>query len=239
MSHLPSERLAALVDEPPTAAELAHLAACAECVRERAIYRSLADLASAETARIGTPITTWESIVPALAADGIIDADPGNGRRFVHSARRRSRTTWTRAAAAIVLAASGAVIGRLSAGASILPANLSAARGRSSASASDTARFASVDDARAVQAQSYSRYQTATAYLAERDTARLVPDSPGAMRTRLAALDRANAVMGEALVEAPYDPVINGYYLTTQSQREATIRQLNTVMPASMRIHSY
>ena len=45
--------------------------------------------------------------------------------------------------------------------------------------------------------------------------------------------------MGEALNEAPYDPVINNYYLTTQGQREATIRQLNTVMPASMRIQSY
>jgi hypothetical protein len=33
--------------------------------------------------------------------------------------------------------------------------------------------------------------------------------------------------------------VINGYYLTTIGQREATIRQLNTVLPASMRITSY
>ena len=59
------------------------------------------------------------------------------------------------------------------------------------------------------------------------------------MRTRLAALDRARDVMGEALNEAPYDPVINGYYLTTLGQREATIRQLNTVLPASMRMTSY
>jgi len=33
MSHLSSERLAALADEAPTAAELAHLAGCAECAR--------------------------------------------------------------------------------------------------------------------------------------------------------------------------------------------------------------
>ena len=59
------------------------------------------------------------------------------------------------------------------------------------------------------------------------------------MRTRLAALDRARDVMGEALKTAPYDPVINGYYLTTLGQREATIRQLNTVLPASMRMTSY
>jgi hypothetical protein len=59
------------------------------------------------------------------------------------------------------------------------------------------------------------------------------------MRTRLAALDQAYRVMGHALDQAPYDPVINGYYLTTLGQREATIRQLNTVLPASMRITSY
>ena len=45
--------------------------------------------------------------------------------------------------------------------------------------------------------------------------------------------------MGEALNDAPYDPVINGYYLTTLGQREATLRQLNTVMPTGMRMTSY
>jgi hypothetical protein len=59
------------------------------------------------------------------------------------------------------------------------------------------------------------------------------------MRTRLAALDQANRVMGHALDDAPYDPVINGYYLTTLGQREATIRQLNTALPASMKMTSY
>ena len=34
------------------------------------------------------------------------------------------------------------------------------------------------------------------------------------MRTRLAALDRTRQVMGEALQDSPYDPVINGYYIT-------------------------
>jgi hypothetical protein len=39
--------------------------------------------------------------------------------------------------------------------------------------------------------------------------------------------------------EAPHDPVINGYYLTTIGQREATLRQLNTALPASLRLTSY
>jgi hypothetical protein len=59
------------------------------------------------------------------------------------------------------------------------------------------------------------------------------------MRTRLAALDRTRQVLGAALNDAPSDPVINGYYLTTLGQREATLRQLNTVAPASMRLTSY
>ena len=45
--------------------------------------------------------------------------------------------------------------------------------------------------------------------------------------------------MGQALSEAPYDPVINGYYLTTIGQREATLRQLNAVLPAGVQVNSY
>lgn len=98
--------------------------------------------------------------------------------------------------------------------------------------------FASIEDARAAQERSQLVYQTATAFIAERDTAN-APESVASMRARLAALDRARQVMGEALNKAPYDPVLNGYYLTTVGQREATLRQINTAMPASMRISSY
>ncbi len=59
------------------------------------------------------------------------------------------------------------------------------------------------------------------------------------MRTRLAALDRTQQVLNQALTEAPYDPVINGYYLTTVGQREATLRMINAAAPASMRIINY
>jgi hypothetical protein len=59
------------------------------------------------------------------------------------------------------------------------------------------------------------------------------------MRTRLAAIEQTQDVMGEALKKAPYDEVINGYYLSTLGQREATLRQLNAVMPASMKITRY
>jgi hypothetical protein len=99
--------------------------------------------------------------------------------------------------------------------------------------------FTSIDDARAAQQRSQLLYQSATAYLAQRDTSARAVESTASMRARLAALDQANQAMGAALSEAPYDPVINGYYLTTLGQREATLRQINTTMPASMRVNSY
>src|SRR4051794_40874474 len=99
MSHLPTERLAALVDETPTAAELAHLASCGECARERAAFQSVADLAGEEASRIGTPLTSWETLRPSLVADGIIDG--GNGLRF----RAQPRRPWLQVAAAALLVA--------------------------------------------------------------------------------------------------------------------------------------
>ena len=96
-----------------------------------------------------------------------------------------------------------------------------------------------MEDARVAQARSQVAVSNGDGVSrAERHRGHVI-DSPSAIRTRLAALDRARDVMGEALDAAPYDPVINGYYLTTLGQREATIRQLNTVLPASMRMTSY
>ena len=236
MSHLPTERLAALVDETPTADEAVHLAECAECARERAAYRSVADLATAESSRIGMPLTNWETLRPALVADGVIDT----GRGFEHRARPAHRA-WLQAAAAVLFAAGGVAGGRYSAGASVLP-NVKGGVTRAAASSSTTEpapTFASIEEARAAQERSQVMYQSATAFLAQRDTSTQGVESTASMRTRLAALDQANQVMGAALSEAPYDPVINGYYLTTLGQREATLRQINTTMPASMRVISY
>jgi hypothetical protein len=234
MSHLPTERLAALVDESPTPAELGHLAGCADCSRDRAVFQSMADLATAESARIGAPLTTWESLAPVLIADGVIDT--GRGLPFrKHSVRR----PWLQAAAAVLFVASGMMAGRYTAGASVLPMQASSTTPGAVASADSAPHFRTIDEARNAQAQAQLIYQASTAFLAEQDTSSHATDTPSAMRTRLAALDRARDVMGEALNDAPYDPVINGYYLTTLGQREATLRQLNTVLPASMRMTSY
>lgn len=233
MSHLPTERLAALVDEPPTAAELAHLTSCAECARERAAYHRLVELAAGSGASIGAPLTTWEALRPKLRDDRIIGAD--DTRR----PRRHVGRVWLQAAAAVLLISGGMVAGRITAGATPLPSTNRSPATMASVSADSTPHFRSIEEARSAQLQSQVLYQTATAFLAQRDTATHAAESPAAIRTRLAALDRTRQVLDEALDEAPYDPVINGYYLTTLGQREATIRQLNTVAAASMRITSY
>src|SRR5436305_13134320 len=117
MSHLPDERLAALNDEPPTSAELAHLASCERCARERAAYRSLHELATAEQTRIGAPLTTWEALAPALRADGVIDT----GEWRVARRPRRFTGVWSQAAAALLIALGGMAYGRYSAVGSVLP----------------------------------------------------------------------------------------------------------------------
>jgi hypothetical protein len=236
VSHLSAERLAALGDESPIATELAHLASCAECARERAVYQSLAGLSSAEFARLGVPLTSWESLAPALKADGVIDT--GRTLPLVH--RRHSSRPWLQVAAAVLLVAGGVMAGRYTAGATILPLNDGTSIANVALPLPDSAvRFASIEEARAAQAQSQLVFQSATAFLAQRDTAEHAPETPAAMRTRLAALDRVREVVGRALNEAPYDPVINDYYLTTVGQREATLRQLNSAMPAGMHLTSY
>ena len=233
MSHLSTERLAALVDEAPTSAELAHFASCSECARERSAYLNLASLASSSTAQIGVPLSNWEKLAPALVADGIID----RGRGF-HFRTRSLRSPWLQAAAAVLLIAGGVIAGRYTAGANPLPIGATQSVAEQNGTSDSTVHFASVDEARDMQSRSQNLYQAATAYLAQHDSAN-AGDTPAVMRTRLAALDRVRDAMGEALNEAPYDPVINEYLMATVGQREATIRQLNTALPAGMGLTRY
>lgn len=241
MSHLPTERLAALADEAPTAEELAHLAACALCARERETYRALLTSAQLEQTRIGVPLTHWESLQPALVADGVIDDGEtpwvGASQRRAHAQTHWSRRL-LRVAAAVLLVAGGAIVGRVSATSST---EALADRGTTSAvNAADTAlSFGNVEEARVARRRYEAMYQSATAYLARHDTATYESDSPAAIRTRLAALDRVDQTMREALEQAPADPVINGYYLTTLGEREATLRQLNASLPSAVRVNIY
>lgn len=255
MSHLSTERLAALGDEEPTAAEAAHLAACDACARERDAYRTLVAMAHAERDAIGIPLTRWESIAGALANE-LLTAVPAQPRVATLAAATPARATRfmripVRAAAGLLLLAGGAVAGRVSAGAPPVP--LGAARSDNAArqvadgngrvtrvsSRPDSATFASVEEARSAQLNSEATYQQAAAFLADHDSLGGSDYSPEMVKSRLAALDQMISTTRAAMREAPHDPVINGYYLTTVGQREVALRQLNTALPASLRSNSF
>ncbi len=236
MLHLSTERLTALHDEAPTADEAAHLATCRDCASERDAYAALRTLAAGESARLGAPLTTWEALAPALRADGVID---GGGPAL---GRRRTPLRWLQVAAGLLLVAGGAMLGRASAGLPVLPGMAAASDAPPAANSKKPtaapARFDDVAQAQQARDSAAALYQQAVAYLARQDSAAGTA-TPAAMRTRLAALDHVSETMRQALQLAPGDPVINGYYLTTLGQREATIRQINTALPAGLRMQSF
>jgi len=264
MSHLPTERFAALADDTPTSAERLHLAECAACRRECEAHVRLRALAAGEWARIAPPLTSWSAIADQLRSEGIVTTPAGRGGAVLRAAAR-----WgMRAAAAALLVAGGAAAGRWSAGAAPLPGVLpgegravAAADGAEPAVAGELAldaadlagragdsltmfagatTFGSSAEALAALAAAERQYQSAVAFLVQQDSsARLAESGPAAYRMRLAALDEVTAAAREALYEAPHDPLINRYYLATVGAREATLRQLNTSLPVGTEINRF
>ena len=231
MSHLSIERLAALADEQPTADETMHLTICAECARELGAHRSLLALASVEREAMRLPLSRWETLAPALRADGLLRSS---------APRHRGGLTFNpqrllQVAAALLLVAGGALLGRMSAGAPIIPGEASMAAGIFD---SVPTAFASVEDAERLRNLFRDGYQRASHYLAQNDSARVV-GTPAVMRTRLSALDRVTRITREALDDAPFDPVLNDFLLNSYYQREATLRELNTVLPQNVRLNSF
>jgi hypothetical protein len=222
MSHLSPERLAALIDEQPTAAELAHLATCAACSRERGAFEALADMAKSGPA-IGQPLTSWERLAPALKRDGVIDTGRGFGRRSQVS------RMWMQAAAAVLLVVSGAVIGRATAA----PETIVVPSGANQALAET--RFKTIADAQREAERAQAAYQASMAWIAGHDSVAISASSPAAYKTRLAVLNQVSQIAGAALEDAPYDSVINTIYLNAQGQREASMRMLN----AASRLMTY
>lgn len=267
MLHLSSDRLAELADSEPTPLEADHLAVCAACARERAATRSLLMMARAEREQLGMPLTRWDSLAPELHRAGLVtagalmSAPPDTARvdGLARSRRIHRAVRWLQAASVLLLLGGGAALGRISAGASPIgfepaPDVLDDRRGGRASEhavaptvavgpgapdlAPLPAEFRSVEDAIGALRHYEAAYQQAAAYLADHDSTTRLGD-PDAYRARLVALDRAGRAMSEALREAPYDPVINVYYLTTLGQRQATLRQLDTSLPSGHRIRSF
>ena len=246
MSHLSTERLAALVDEQTTADEQSHLTHCAVCARELEAHRSLFAMAGTERDAMQLPLTRWESLSRELRKEGLM---AGSGKRereseswlrfmrFPHSASGFP----LRAAAALLLVAGGVLLGRATTNEPLLPGGLSGTARTPSAGSLDSlpTTFASIDDANRWKNAYADAYQRTVTFLAANDSAARPAETPAVMRARLSALDRVSRTMREALNDAPYDPVINDFYLNSFGQREATLRQLNTVLPQGVRLNSF
>ncbi len=242
MSHLPIDRLAALADEQPTADEKAHLDQCAACAGEVDAHRALLAMAGAERGAMGMPLTRWESLAERLRAEGLVASTtgrPAQGRFSMSSSR-----SLLQIAAALILVASGAVMGRASTGASLLPGIMGdeqdrVAKARPFSENTIPVTFASVQEAQRWKDVYVGAYQNAVSYLAEHDSSNLSPETPAVMRARLSALDQVSRTMRQALNDAPYDPVINDFYINSFGQREATLRQLNAVLPQGVRMNGF
>lgn len=242
MLHLSSERLAELSDGDPTPAEAEHLAACAVCSTERAAHRRLLDLAAGERGRTAAPLTDWDSLSARLRDEGIIASPVGP----------RQRVAWRavlRIAASLALIAGGTIFGRLTAAADPLPSAgemLAGARAVSGGvlgspnevfpDAFADRQFESVSEALASLTDAQRQYDRAASFIAVHDSTLHSPDAGEVYRTRLAALDQMAETSLEALANAPADPVLNQYYLSTIGAREVTLRQLGTVLTSGKRL---
>src|SRR5579863_578566 len=235
-SHLVPERLAALADENPTSAEALHLAACPECSAEVDSYRSLLALTRAERDRLNEPLTDWESIREALAAETPETAAPAR-QRPAPAARMRS---WaTRSAAAVILVSSGVALGRYSARpgapAGGSPAPTVVANSASLVQFAPTGQqFESADDALAAVLNAETQYRHAVAYLMVSDSGDKGAGIPNDYATRLAALDEVARTAQAALIAAPHDVVLRRVYTNSVDAREATLRELGRTIPASL-----
>lgn len=227
--HLLSERLAQLADDEPTAAEAMHLASCSQCATARRFQQDLLMASRKHGEREGTVLTTWESLSPKLAAAGLIAAPASKSRAVSRGMRRIAML-----AASLLLVVAGTAAGRISAGASIVPASLP---GRSTGKQGSEREFASTAEALNVFLTSQRDYQRAAAFLAANDE---VPrDEQRTYLTRLAALEDMHAASVAALREEPTDPVMNSFYVSTLNARDVTRQQINRMLPVGLRRSTY
>jgi hypothetical protein len=244
MAHLAIERLAELVDGPGTMSDRDHLSSCPLCVAELSAYRRIVSLAADERRRISPPLTTWDSLSSRLLEEGLVATKPPAKRGIWGNLSLAAR----RAAAVLILAGSGAVMGRMSTGLSVeqaLVAGWGMGAIRSDAASSQNVAlatlgegFASNRDALTTLERAQAQYERAAAYLATHDTS-TVEGAADQYRTRLAALDRNAETLIQALNESPQDPVINQIYLATLGAREATLSKLGTALPVGVRLSRF
>lgn len=244
MSHLSTDRLAAIADDTPTPDEATHLAGCWDCRAEVTAYRRLAKM-SAMAPLPSEPLTAWSRLAPQLRAEGlIVDAARGAGASegrvidindFRPQVRPSSKGWMLRAAAGLALVIGGGVVGRLSTAISF---NGGAAQ--PAFAAATPVLYQSPDEALRALNVAQEQYQSAAAFLASQDTSsRFIGMNQDSYRARLAALDDIAATARAALYRSPQDPMLNQYYLTTLGAREATLREIGASQPDTRRLERY
>jgi hypothetical protein len=242
MSHLHPERLAALADGDPTAAEAAHLSSCSACAYEMAAHRRLLMLAWRERETLSAPLASWETLAGSLRDEGLI-----RDARSAQLGTALRSPWWLQAAAAVVLLAGGMAIGRLAVPAFVGNETATTAgrvpsgqRDPRLASNADTMiTFRSTGEAISVLQRAERDYRLAMMYLSGQDTVTRVADDPAIYRARLAALDEMAGVALDAVHQAPQDPLMNRYYLSTLGARDATLRQLGEKLPQNVQLAGF
>ncbi len=214
MSHLTIESRARLVDEPPSATEQAHLAACAEC-------RSTLDELRAQTSELAAlgapppvepPAHAWERIVARVETESVVPMR-----------RPWPLTAIGRAAAAVILFAGGVAAGayysraqnseRVDSG--IAPAGDVAGATTTVASKPEDIALARLRIAELMYTNALLEYAKLTS-----------PAPPKDAVARLATLETIVLTTRTALERAPADPLINSYYLAALAERETLLDQL-------------
>ena len=211
MEHLTHERLSALVDEPSTADESAHLEGCELCTTELVKLRE-------QTAQLGAlpeimpPKGDWKVLEAQLRSEGLVN-DPGLFRRM-----GRTRTPgWMKAAAAVVLFLSGTGTG---------VAMAWSAFGEDSGRMAD--QIATVEEAASAVRQAEQKYVSAvTQYrqLLAADGGEGVDVDP---ISRFAALEHLVRVSQAAVRQAPGDPFLNGFLASAMAERDAALRMVSS-----------
>lgn len=208
MEHLTAETLARLVDEAPSAAEAAHVAACDACAQEVAAYREQTE-ALAALPEILPPKGDWKVLEAQLRSEGLIE-DQSLARKL-----GLARTpSWMPAAAAIVLFLGGTAFG----------AGIAAPESGSPVAA---ANVATVEEAASALRLAEQEYVTAVSRYRDLlgreggDAAVVDPIS------RYAALEHLVSVSQAAVRQAPGDPFLNGFLASAMAERDAAARMVS------------
>lgn len=213
MEHLTLEALARLVDEPPTEAERIHLDDCASCSAE---LREFGETTAAlgELPDLRPPRGDWQVLEARLVSEGLVR----------HESRLRSRlaTTpgWMRAAAAVLIFASGTGLGM-----SLSPA---APGGAGTAVAGTSGGIfpvattpSSVEEAAEAMRQAELAYVNSLVRYRQMVDGQQGDASVDDPQRRYAALEYFLAAGEAAVREAPADPFMNGLLASVRAERQA------------------